>query len=396
MMGTTNGASIVTAQRFGAADEAGVKRSFATSIVINAVVTIIIMTVSIACLKSILVLLNTPQEIITGAYEYFIIILMGMPALMFFNLFSSMMRAVGDSKTPLYFLITACIINIILDYTFILFFHSGVAGAGLATIIAQFLSALACIPVIIKKLPALKFSRDDFKFDAKEYWDHIRVALPVGFQWSIIAIGSVSVTFALNRLGYEAVAAFNVGQRIDQFAVMPLSSYGQAITTFTAQNYGARKYARLRTGAAQSAIFAVLFALAMGIVFVLFGRHLAAIFLKTNSAAIDLAHTYLKIVGCFFVFLAVLFIFRQTIQGLGNSLVPTISGIAELFMRAFAALFLTQYFGYTGLCFASPLAWVGCLIPLTIALIFIFKKLRRKEISEGKGKREQRVVMSSE
>ncbi|MDR3301459.1 MAG: MATE family efflux transporter [Spirochaetaceae bacterium] len=384
LIGATSGAAIVTAQRFGAADADGVRRSFAASLILCFVITIIVMAISIATLKDLLLLLNTPKEIFEGAYQYFIVLLWGMPACMLFNLFSNMMRAVGDSRTPLYILIAACVINIVLDYLFIMFLHTGVIGAGIATVIAQLLSALACIPVIKKKLPALSFRLADFRVPLKECWAHIRVALPVGFQWSIIAIGTIAVTFVLNGLGYEAVAAFNIGQRIDQFTVLTLSSFGQAMTTFSAQNYGARKYARLRTGALHTAIIVSILSVLMGAFFILLGDKIASVFLKKNYGAIELAHTYLIVQSCFYIVLALLFVFRQLIQGTGNAMVPTISGVIELIMRTFAALFLTQVFGYTGLCFASPLAWMGCLVPLSIALILILKKLRRVEIREAK------------
>jgi putative MATE family efflux protein len=378
LMGTTAGASIITSQRFGAADEQGVRKSFAASIVISTVVTVVLMAVSISTLKPLLRLLNTPEAIFDGAYDYFFIILCGMPALTLFNLCSNVMRAVGDSRTPLVFLIIACVINIVLDYVFILAFHTGVIGAGIATIIAQFLSGIACIPAILKKLPVLRISAEDWRLSREELLVHIKIALPVGFQWSIIAIGAVAVSFALNGLGYEAVAAFSTGQKIDQFAGMPLNSYGQAMTTYAAQNYGARKLHRIRSGVIEGGIIALGFSALMGLVFVLFGGRLAGIFLGDNYEAIALAHTYLKVLGGFFVFLALLYTFRQTLQGLGNSLAPTISGITELVMRSFAALFLTRYFGYVGLCFASPLAFIGALVPLSIALVLTLKKLQLK------------------
>ncbi|MDR2468005.1 MAG: MATE family efflux transporter [Spirochaetaceae bacterium] len=383
LMGVTSGASIITAQRFGAADAAGVRRSFAASIVICTVVVIVLMIISISTLRPLLMLLNTPAEIFEGAYLYFLMLLFGMPSILLFNLLSNVMRAVGDSKTPLYFLIIACVINIILDYVLILVFHSGVIGAGIATVISQFIAGFLCIPTILKKLPVLCIQREDWKLDASEYITHLKIALPVGFQWSIIAIGAVAVTFSLNGLGYEAVAAFNIGQRIDQFAGMPLNSYGQALTTFAAQNYGAHKYARLRAGAIQGGMISLAFTIFMGAIFILAGDRIAAIFLKDNTGAIELAHTYLKILGSFFVLLALLYTCRQIIQGIGNAMIPTISGITELFMRTFAALVLTQYFGYLGLCFASPLAFAGALIPLSIGLVFVFKKIRRLELRDA-------------
>jgi Na+-driven multidrug efflux pump len=163
---------------------------------------------------------------------------------------------------------------------------------------------------------------------------------------------------------------------------MPLSSYGQAMTIFAAQNFGAKKYDRIKKGLIQGSISALIFSLVMGLVFFLFGSHIAAIFLQGEAHAIHLAHTYLKVIGVFFVFLAMLFCIRQTIQGLGDSLTPTIAGVMELVMRSFAALILTSFFGYFGLCFASPLAFIGALIPLSIALRLKLKRLKRMELSE--------------
>jgi putative MATE family efflux protein len=382
MMGVTAGASIITSQRFGAGDSDGMRRSFAASIVLSVCVTIVLMLISIATLKPLLQLLNTPAELIDDAYEYFVVILWGMPALTLFNLLSNMMRAVGDSKTPLYFLVIACVINIILDFVFILAFHTGVIGAGIATVIAQLFSGLACIPVIKKRLPQLCPTREDMRVSAEEMIIHAKIALPVGFQWSIIAIGTVAVTFSLNNLGSVSIAAFTTAERINQFASMPLSSYGQAMTTYSAQNFGARKYGRIRSGVLQGVIMSSVFSLVMLVLFLFLGDKFAAIFLNNEVVAIELAHEYLVISGIFFIFLALLFTFRQTIQGLGDSLTPTISGIMELLMRTAAALLLTEYFAYTGLCFASPLAFLGALIPLSISMVFKMKKLKRMEITE--------------
>jgi len=385
VIGTTSGAAIITAQRFGAGDERGVRRSFIASIVLCLAATFVIMFISIITLRDLLTLLNTPVEIYENTYIYFVVLLWGMPAMTMFNVLSNVMRAVGDSRTPLYFLILACVINVILDYVFILVFHSGVIGAGLATVIAQLVSAIACIPVINKKLPILRLTKEDRAlssiFNLKEIVAHIKVALPVGFQWSIIAIGTVAISFSLNSLGYEAVAAYNIAQRFDQFASMPLNSYGQAITTFSAQNFGARKYARIRAGLLEGSIISCIFAVIMGIIFILFGNYLSALFLGKNEGAIILAHTYLKVLGCSFVMLALLFTFRQTIQGTGDAITPTISGIVELLMRVFTALVLKKYLDYFGLCLSEPMAFAGALIPLTISLVYTLKKLRRLQLS---------------
>jgi putative MATE family efflux protein len=382
MMGFTQGAAIITSQRFGAGDFSGVRRSFAASAVLGVFVTAALVAVSVSSARPLLLFLRTDSAIIDAAYSYVRVIYWGIPAALLFNLCSNMMRAVGDSVTPLIFLVIACLINIVLDYVFILIFHTGVEGAAYATVIAQAISGLLCIPVIIKKLPVLRLSRADWKVSLSELWEHFRVAMPMGFQLSIIAIGIVSVTFALNGLGVQAVAAFTAGQRIDMVAGMPLSSFGAAMTTFAAQNYGARKIDRIRAGLIQCTFMSCAVGVAMGVLFFVAGSHFSAVFLKTEHEAIALAHTYLKITGSFYVLLACLFIFRQTLQGLGDSVVPTIAGVMELFMRTFASIILTDRFGFTGLCFASPLAFLGACAPLSIAIVLKIKKLSRKEIAE--------------
>jgi putative MATE family efflux protein len=382
MMGFTQGASIITSQRFGAGNGNGIRKSFASSAVLGLGVSAALMAVSISSARPLLMLLRTPPEILEAAYSYIMVIYWGIPASLLFNLCSNMMRAVGDSFTPLVFLVIACVINIILDYVFILGFHTGVEGAAYATVIAQLLSGILCILMIIKKLPVLRLTKEDWKLDIQEILEHLRIALPMGFQMSIIAIGVVTVTFALNGLGTIAVAAYTTSQKIDMVATMPLGSFGVAMTTYTAQNYGARKIERIRKGVIQCAFMSCSFSIAMGILYFFAGHHFAALFLGTEEAAISLSHTYLKINGCFYLMLACLFIFRQTLQGLGNSLIPTVAGIIELIMRTFAAIILSQYFGFTGLCFASPMAFIGACIPLTCALAFTLKRLTRHSIAE--------------
>lgn len=380
IIGFTNGAAIITAQRFGAGDEAGIRRSFACGILLSGIITIVLMALSISFLKPLLRLLNTPEEIFGGAWSYMVTLLWGMPAITLFNICSNTMRSVGDSRTPLCFLVVACVINIILDYLFILAFGMGVFGAGLATVLAQLIAGLLCIPAIYMRIKTLRITREDWKISGKEIWQTIRIALPVGFQWSIIAIGALAVTFSINSLGTLSIAAFTTGNRIDQLAGMPLSSLGQAMTTYSAQNYGAKKWQRIRKGVFQGSLIALIFAAVMGAVFVAAGRNFGALFLKGDKTAIELTHTYLMIQGLFFIFLSQLFVYRQTLVGLGNSLIPTLAGIMELVMRTLAALLLSIPFGFIGICFAGPLAWLGALVPLTSSLILTLEKLKRLEL----------------
>jgi putative MATE family efflux protein len=382
VLGFTSGTSIITAQRFGAGDVRGIHRSFAASVWLGIGMTLILTAGSVLLTRPLLLLLRTPAEIFDDAYAYIIVIFWGTAAAVLFNMLSNIMRAVGDSRSPLIFLVIACIINIILDYVFILVFHTGVEGAAYATVIAQLVSGLLCIYFIRKKFPLLRINREDWRIHPGEIREHLRVALPMGFQMSIIAIGVVVIQFALNRLGTTAVAAFTAAQKIDTVATFPLSSFGVAMATYTAQNYGARKIDRIRKGVIQCAVISGSFSILMGILFFFTGGRLASVFIGADPGAVSLAHIYLRINGSCYFILALLFIFRHTLQGLGDSLVPTVAGIMELVMRIFAAVILPGFLGFTGICIASPLAWLGACVPLAIALAFTTKRLLRESLAE--------------
>ena len=275
--------------------------------------------------------------------------------------------------------------TIILDYAFILVFHTGVEGAAYATVIAQLLSGLACIPVITKKLTVLKLQKEDWRgLTGKEIMAHAKIALPVGFQMSIIAIGAVAVTYALNNIGTTAVAAFTTSQKIDMIATMPLNSLGLAMTTYTAQNLGAKKYSRIIRGVTHAAAVSAGFSALMAVTYVFFGNRLAALFLGNEREAVALSHTYLKINGVCYPLLAWLFISRHSLQGLGDTVTATLAGILELAGRTAAAILLGAVWGFAGISFSSPLAWALALIPLTTAALFKMKKLHRLDLAQKK------------
>lgn len=373
--GVTSGFSIVTAQRFGAGDMAGVRKSFAVGIFLSAIVTVVLTLISVLITRPLLILLRTPPEIMEDAYEYLVIIFWGIAASMLFNLLSNVLRAVGDSSTPLIFLVIACILNIGLDFLCILTFHMGVAGAAVATVAAQIVSGVLCVLYIFKRFPVLRLTREDWRINRYDVLPHLRVGLPMGFQASIISIGAVTLQFALNGLGTQAVAAFTAASKVDTLATMPMCSFGMTMATYSAQNYGAGNIERIHKGVRQCAIMSVSFSLVMAAVNIFAGRFLVGLFVGAEPAVIELSQTYLIINGVPYFLLALLFILRYTLQGLGQSLVPTIAGIMELIMRAFAAVVLAQYWGFPGACVASPLAWLGSVVPLAIAFFYTMRKL---------------------
>ena len=379
--GLTSGLSIITAQRFGSGDTDGVRKSFAVSIVLSFAVAALMTAVSIPLSMPFLRLLETPAEILADADIYLKVIFVGIPAQVLFNLLSNEIRALGDSKTPLYFLIFACIVNIILDFVLILVFHMGVAGAGVATVFSQFLSGVMCIVFIRRKFPLLCVRKEDFHMDLPNIKAHLSTGLPMAFQMSIIAVGSLILQSALNRLGAASVAAYTAAQKIDSIATMPMNSFGMAMATYAAQNYGAGKLDRVRQGVNQCILLSGGFSIVMGVVNILVGRQLTALFVSGGETeVIELSHTYLTITGSTYLILALLFIYRFTLQGLGKSLVPTIAGIMELIMRAFSGLILADLFGFPGACISNPLAWAGACIPLAVAYYCTVRGIRKRQI----------------
>ena len=378
-MGVSAGLAIITAQRFGAKDEAGLRRSVAAGAWISIGVTAVLTILSVPLARKILELMRTPPEIIDSAYDYIVVIFWGIIASMLFNFLSNIIRALGDSRTPLLFLIIACILNIGLDFGLILGAKMGVAGAAWATIIAQMASALMCLWYIKKKLPILHLKKEDWKVTGWDISQHFKVALPMGFQMSIIAIGAVVLQFVLNGLGSVAVAAFSAAQRIDQIAAQPMNSFGTTMATYGAQNYGAGRIDRIKKGVFQCSLISVGFSIVMGLVNIFAGYQLAGLFVGSGETGVlSMAQTYLQINGALYFVLALLFIFRFTLQGLGKGFMPTVAGIMELVMRTFAAIFLTSSIGFAGACWASPLAWIGACIPLAAAYFATMHKLSKK------------------
>jgi len=380
-MGATGGLAIITAQRFGAKDARGVRRSVAASLWLSLIITVVLTAIAVPLTRQILELMRTPAEIIDDAYSYIVIIFAGIFASMMFNLLSNIIRALGDSKTPLVFLIVACILNIVLDYLFILAFHMGVAGAAWATVAAQLTAGLLCLFYIKLKLPILHLTREDWRVTRWELEQHAKVALPMGFQMSIIAIGAVILQFVLNGLGAVAVAAFTAAQKIDQIASQPMNSFGMTMSTYTAQNYGAGKIERIGKGVFRCCLLSVGFSIIMGLINIFAGYQLAGLFVGSGAPEVlEMAQVYLKINGAMYWVLALLFIFRYTLQGVGRSVMPTVAGIMELLMRTLAAVFLATRIGFTGASWAGPLAWIGACIPLGIDYVLTIRRLRRNHI----------------
>lgn len=377
--GMTTGLSLLTARRFGAHDFRGVRRSFGVSIVISLVVASLLTVISLRFTREFLVMMATPASILPQAVAFIQIIFAGIIASMMFNLLSNMLRALGDSKTPLIFLVIASVINIGLDFLLIMGFHLGVAGAGYATVSAQIVASLLCLVYIWRHIPYLRVTWCDLKWDKALYWEHLRMGLPLGFQSSVIAIGAIILQVALNDLGTNAVAASTAASKIDQIATLPMMSLGITLGTYAAQNFGAQEYGRIIKGVRQSLLLSVVFSLVLSVLIIISGRTLVTFFIGNDMAVLDLAQSYFLVVASGYVFLDILFVMRYTLQGLGYSMISIIAGIAELAMRALAVFALVKPFGYAGAAAAEPLAWIGSCIVLVITYLQAIRRLRKAE-----------------
>ncbi|WP_294147470.1 MATE family efflux transporter [uncultured Selenomonas sp.] len=381
IMGFSGGLTIYTGQRFGAGDAAGVRRSCAACVVLSVVIGLIMTTFSVAICRQLLIWMQTPPEIIDGAYSFISIIYLSIPIFVLLQTQSNLLRALGDSRTPTIVMAIGLTTNMILEPLVIGVLGWGIPGAALATVASQVIGTLLTFLHIRRKVPALHTHAADWRPDRHLYWEHLRLALPMGFQSSIIAIGSVVLQAALNTLGPTAVASYAAAQKIESIAMMPMMSFGIAIAAYAAQNYGAQKFRRIGEGVRKCSYMSLSFSIVVGIMLILFSPVLLRLFVGDAEGAADVisfGHEYLIVNGSMYWVLSMLFIFRSTLQGLGQSVVPTVAGVMELVMRTAAAFFLVGWVGYLGACLANPMAWVGSCVPLTIAFFWTWRGFKKR------------------
>ncbi len=371
IVGLTNGFAVVTGQKFGAKDTAAVKKSVVISTVLSLFVTLFFTLICSIIMHPVLRLLNVPENIYKDAYWYIEIIVLGLITATFYNLLASIIRALGDSKTPLYFLIIASVANIILALCFIELFNMGVAGSAVAVVLSQGVSVLLCLFYVKKKFPILHLKKQDWliKFD-KEFYnsalEHLKIGIPMAAQFSIIGIGVIVIQSVCNTFGSDVIAAITAALRIEQIATLPMVSFGVALASFVAQNFGAKKFRRIRTGVIHTSILSIVLSILMAIVMRFWGADIIKEFIgSATPKIIDIAHQYLMISTFFYIFLSQIFIYRNALQGMGEAIFPLVASIAELLMRAFAAIYLAIKFGYIGIFYSGPIAWISACIVLS-------------------------------
>ena len=378
--GMTSGFSICTGQRFGAKDFDGVRKSAAFCIELSLTASIILAIIGVAFCRDLLIAMDTPPEILDGAYSFIVIIYGGVVMFILHQMLTNLIRALGDSKMPTVIQATTLCINILLEPIAIIGLGLGIPGSAAATIVALTLGNILCVVYIKKRVPYLHVRRADFSLDREFLMEHLRIGLPMGFQSSIIAIGAVVLQIALNGLGSVAVAAFAAAHRVDGIAVMPMMSFGVAMAAYTAQNFGAKQFGRIVDGVKKCIFMSCSFSVLVGIFNIYLGAEMIELFVGVEAQqVVEYGRLFLIITGVSYWALALLFIFRFTLQGLGQSFVPTLAGIIELIMRIAAAIFLVDWLGYLGACLAAPMAWLGALLPLATSFFITARKLVRTE-----------------
>lgn len=377
LQGLTAGFTVPTAQKFGAGDLKSMRKTVGSAVILSAGVSVVMTVISMLGMKSLLHLLNTPSDIFDDAYAYIMVICGGIFAQVLYNLLASILRALGNSKIPLYFLILAAGLNVVLDLLFIVVFHMGAVGAAYATVISQGVSGMLCLIYIIKKVPVLKMEKDDWKMKGHLVKIQFGVGFPMALQYSITAIGSMMMQSALNILGSVVIAGFTAGSKIEQLVTQAYVALGTTMATYSAQNMGAGKVDRIRKGFKNAMIIGTVYSVVTSIFVMTVGKYLTPLFLSENLGQImGYVDIYLKCVGLFFIPLAVVNIFRNGIQGMGYGLLPMMAGVAELIGRGVVAIFASEKKSYVGVCMASPVAWILAGGLLLIMYYFIMKNIK--------------------
>lgn len=379
VVGMTAGFTVLTAQKFGAGDMKGMRKTVAGAGILSFVVGALLTILFMAFMKPLLILMNTPSDIFADAYSYIMIVSGGILAQMLYNLLSSILRALGNSKLPLVFLIISALLNIVLDLAFIVGFGMGAKGAAVATVIAQGVSGILCLFYIIAKIPILHLKREDLYVGSTIYKNQLRIGVPMALQYSITAIGTMMVQSSLNILGSTLVAAYTAAGKIEQVVTQAYVAMGTTMATYEAQNMGAGSVKRIREGFKACTVIGVVYSFVAAGFIMTVGKYMTYLFVSEDVDIImNSVDIYLKCIGIFFIPLAVVNIYRNGIQGLGYGLLPMMAGVAELIGRGVVAVIAGAKRSYPGVCLAGPAAWVLAGGLLIVMYYFIMNVNMRK------------------
>lgn len=377
MQGFTQGFSIRMAQNFGAGKLEDLKKSIAMSALLAGVLAVLLLIVGQLILPGLLAMMQTPESILGDSMQYMRIMFAGIPIVMSYNLLASILRALGDSKSPLYAMIVACLINIGLDFLFVAGFSWRIGGAAIATLIAQMCSAIYCMAAL-RRISVVRLQREHWQKDYFLCTELMKLGAPMAFQNAIISIGGMIVQSVVNSFGVLFIAGFTATNKLYGVLEVAATSYGYAMITYTGQNLGAGKVDRIKKGLRSAVIVAVFTSAVISAIMLLLGRPILSLFISGTpqevTAALEIAYHYLAIMSYFLIVLYLLHIYRSTLQGLGDTVMPMVSGIAEFTMRTGIALLLPRWIGQEGIFYAEIFAWAGADV---ILLTSYYIRIRR-------------------
>lgn len=380
-IGLTVGFSIIISQKFGAGDIQAVRKVIAMSIYLSLIFASIMTVFGFIFSRPLLQMLDTPADILDHATSYLQLMFAGSIGLIFYNLFACILRAVGDSKTPLWFLILASVLNVILDLVFVVTIPLGTAGVGLATTLAQTISAVLCALYACKKHELLRLTKEDFAWSTPVAVHLLKFGTLSAFQMSVTGIGTVIVQVAVNGFGTSVVAAYTSASKIQNLVIQPLLSVGNAVSTYSAQNLGAKKLERIHEGVHKSLVLVVIFTIVAVVCCYGFGDTLTLMFVgESETEVIALSSDYLKLISPFYLVLGLLFIYRSALHGVGNALLPMISGFLELLMRFLATMIFPVILGFPGVPYVELSAWLGATILLFIGYYWQMNSYKKNGI----------------
>ncbi|MGI5960253.1 MAG: MATE family efflux transporter [Massiliimalia sp.] len=372
-LGLCSGFAIPVSQRFGAKDFEDMRRFIGNIIWLSIGFAAVVTLLTVIFCRPMLIAMNTPEDIIDEAYAYIVVIFAGIPATFFYNILASLLRALGDSKTPVVFLIMASIINIFLDFALVVWIPMGVAGAAVATVASQFVSGAACLIFIIKKFEILHISRDDAKIRTPYLAELCGDGLPMGLQFSITAIGSILLQTSVNALGSTIVAAVTAAGKLNMLCTCAFDALSVSMSTYGGQNIGARKVDRILPGLRSGMIIGSIYSIFSLIIIFFFGKPMTTLFVEQSEIEIiEHAYQFLLTSAFFYIPLAGVNIFRLMIQGMGYSKVALFAGVFEMVARGIFGLWLVPTFGFVAACFANPFAWIMAdlfLVPTFIRIL---------------------------
>lgn len=384
--GCCGGFGIPIAQKFGAHDYVTMRRYVWTSLRLAAVMSVVIAVVTSLLCAFILRSMRTPENIFHDAYLYLLVTFIGVPCTFFYNMFSSIIRALGDSKTPFWFLLFSTVLNIVLDLFCILVMGWGVAGAAIATVFSQGLSALLCYRYMMRRFEVLQGPVSERRMNKRLALTMLGIGVPMGLQFSITAIGSIMLQSANNALGTACVAAFTSAMRIKMFFLCPLDSLGMAMATYCGQNYGAGHTVRIWQGVKASFWMMCIYVVFNFLILWFGSRYMALLFVAPTEVEI-IADTqlFLRISASFFPMLGLLSILRYSIQGVGYTTLAMLSGVSEMIARILVSVLTVPAFGYIAVCFGDPTAWVAADLFLIPTFAVIYRRMRRNHVVAPSG-----------